>query len=179
MPNTSMAIANEFLKMPGELGQLTQMQLQKLTYIAHGWTLALLNQPLAADEVQAWDYGPVFPDLYDHAKYFGSKPIDRLITKRDDNKLIFFVAPEERGEPYVANLNPSEKDIIERVWKKYSVYGAFKLSNLTHQPGTPWYETYFGHGKNAPIPNEVIREHYLALANGVPLERQEAYASGH
>lgn len=162
MPNVSMAIANEFLKKPGALGVLTQMQLQKLTYIAHGWNLALNEKRLVTDELEAWDYGPVYPLLYNHAKYFGKSPIPRLITDRDDDKISFFV--ERTGKPYEATLTADEREIIDRVWDRYSSYSAFTLSDLTHKPGTPWYETYFGRGKNAVISDQLITEHYLELA---------------
>lgn len=165
VPNLSTAIANEFLKKPGALGQLTQMQLQKLTYIAHGWNLALNENRLVTDELEAWDYGPVFPLLYDHAKYFGKSPVTRLITPNDDNKVAFFVSDaSERAAPYEARLTDSEAEILSRVWDRYKSYSAFTLSDLTHKPGTPWYETYFGRGKNAVISDQLIQEHYLELA---------------
>src|ERR1700755_230202 len=91
MPYLSMAVANEFLKRPSALGVLTQMQLQKLTYIAHGWNLALNGARLVADDLKAWDYGQVFPWLYDHAKYFGKEPINRLIAQNDDDRVSFFI----------------------------------------------------------------------------------------
>ncbi len=47
----STEIANEFLKMNGAMGRLTQMHLQKLVYIAHGWKLALVGEPLADDAI--------------------------------------------------------------------------------------------------------------------------------
>ncbi|WP_131993555.1 type II toxin-antitoxin system antitoxin SocA domain-containing protein [Dokdonella fugitiva] len=40
------------------------MQLLKLVYLCHAWTLGLLGRPLLREEVQAWRYGPVFPALY-------------------------------------------------------------------------------------------------------------------
>jgi uncharacterized phage-associated protein len=171
MPNLSMAIANEFLRKPGGIGVLTQMQLQKLTYIAHGWNLALNGARLVTDELQAWDYGPVFPMLYEHAKFFGKSPINRLITDRDDNKVSFFIGKnEEHASPYVAVLTPQEREIIDRVWNRYSRYSAYSLSDLTHKPGTPWYETYFGPGKNSEITDDLVRQHYLTLANSAPIE---------
>ena len=58
-------IANEFLRLAKESGQsLTPMQLLKLVFIAHGWMLGLYGEPLISDDVQAWKYGPVIPDLY-------------------------------------------------------------------------------------------------------------------
>lgn len=165
MPNLSMAIANEFLKRPDGVGTLTQMQLQKLTYIAHGWNLALNDSRLVSDDLEAWDYGPVFPMLYNHAKYFGKLPIPRLIAERDDDRVSFFIGNQAaHGSPYKAKLSPEESEVIDKVWDRYKNYSAFKLSDLTHKPGTPWYETYFGKGKSAVIDDDLIQEHYLELA---------------
>jgi uncharacterized phage-associated protein len=164
----SPAIANEFIRMAAAEGrQLTQMQLQKLAYLAHGWNLAVNGVPLVSDEMQAWDYGPVFPMLYEHAKYFGSSPIPRPLTDKDDNRIEFFFADEAGagpGKPYVASLSDAERAVIDHVWRRYGTYSAFKLSDLTHKPGSPWFETYFGHGKSAPIENDLVRKHYLELA---------------
>ena len=165
MPNTSMAIANEFLRKPGATGRLTQMQLLKLAYIAHGWNLAVSGTPLISEDIQAWDYGPVVPALYDHIKFYGSRPITREIQDTDDQVYRFFSKSSGRaGHPYHANVSESEKDVIERVWQRYGMYSGLKLSDLTHRPGTPWFETYFGDGKGAVIPNGRIRAHYLELA---------------
>ncbi|WP_416366578.1 Panacea domain-containing protein [Sphingomonas aurantiaca] len=69
---------------------LTQMQLQKLVFFAHGWTLAETGYALTEDDPEAWVYGPVYRDLYDHTKYFGSGPIGRKITPDDDEAARFF-----------------------------------------------------------------------------------------
>jgi len=171
MAYKSAAIANEFLKKAGAMGRLTQMQLQKLVYISHGWNLAINGEPLVQEPVEAWDYGPVFPDLYQHAKFFGSRPIDREITPDDENGIAFFISEKsQRAAPYRANLSASESDIIERVWKRFGEFSAFRLSQLTHKPGTPWYQTYFTKGKSADIDNKIIRDHYEKLASLEPVQ---------
>lgn len=162
-----MAIANEFLRKPGAVGRLTQMQLLKLAYIAHGWNLAVNGQPLLAEPVRAWDYGPVVPDLYDHIKFYGTTPITRQITNADSEAFRFFGNKNQEGVPYEAALSPAEHDVIDRVWNRYGGYSGYKLSDLTHKPGTPWFQTYFGEGKNAIIPDDRIRTHYVELANSV------------
>jgi uncharacterized phage-associated protein len=160
----SVAIANEFLKMPGGRA-LTQMQLQKLVYLAHGWNLALNGEPLVTEPPEAWSYGPVFRDLYDHTKYFGSAPVGRAITPDDDEAARFFTRSKSGRPAYQANLTPHEKAVIERVWKRYGSMDGSKLSSLTHKPGTPWFVTYRqGKGKSDTIPNSLIREHYEQLA---------------
>ena len=105
----SVAIANEFLRRAGKAG-LTQMQIQKLVYFAHGWNLALSNEPLTTDSPQAWNYGPVYSDLYDHTKYFGRGQIDRPITPDDDEAIRFFMDAKSDAKPYKADLSHREKE---------------------------------------------------------------------
>lgn len=164
MSHRAVAIANAFLSFPNALETVTQMQLQKLCYFAHGWSLAISGEPLIADPVEAWAYGPVYRDLYDHTKYFGKEPVSRLITPDDDSAVRFFSRPNGRRPPYEAKLGGLEEAIIDQVWKRYSHLSAIRLSELTHQTGTPWYQTYTGKGRNAQIDQSLIRSHYEQLA---------------
>lgn len=54
-------IAMAFVKKAIESGKpVTQMQLQKMVYFAHGLHLAnTKGEPLVKEEFQAWRYGPV------------------------------------------------------------------------------------------------------------------------
>lgn len=157
------AIANAFLERHGGLGRFTQMQLQKLSYFAHGWNLAVNGMPLVDEQFQAWDYGPVSPKLYDHTKYFGSAPIARAITEGDDDKVTFFLLNKRlSGAVYRADLSPAELAVIDRVHARYGKMSAFQMSELTHQPGTPWHRSYV-RGENRQIPNEMIAAHYREL----------------
>lgn len=44
------------------------MQVIKMAHIAHGYSLAIHNEPLVDEAVEAWKYGPVVPSLYYRAK---------------------------------------------------------------------------------------------------------------
>ncbi len=51
-------IANEFIEKAKESKtELTNMQLQKLVYIAHGWASALLNDELIYDPIERGNGG--------------------------------------------------------------------------------------------------------------------------
>ena len=163
MPSRSTAIANSFLSEPGALNQVTQMQLQKLVYFAHGWCLAITGKPLCNDELEAWDYGPVYPDLYAHAKFFGKKPIDRLLLPSDSKAARFFGLDKDKEEPFAAALDETEKAIIRSVWERYGGLSAYQMSSLTHMPDTPWYQTYNGDGRGYAIPNHRIQTHFIEI----------------
>ncbi|WP_240633942.1 Panacea domain-containing protein [Caulobacter flavus] len=139
------------------------MHLQKLTYIAHGWNWAINGEPLIFDDIEAWSFGPVVRDLYDHTKFFGSAPINRPITP-DDSEVARFFGKTGHAKPYRANLTERERQIIAQVWARYGSLGAIRLSELTHQPGTPWFKA-FSRGRNTKIDEHDIQAHYDALAD--------------
>ena len=72
-PYRSIAVAaNWFIQ---SLPSLTPLKLQKLIYYAHGWHLAIRNAPLIDEVIEAWEYGPVVPNVYHEFKKFGNRPI--------------------------------------------------------------------------------------------------------
>lgn len=57
----------------------TNLIIQKILYIAQVVHLGRTGQKLIDAEFEAWDYGPVAPDLYHQIKGFGSKPIPESV----------------------------------------------------------------------------------------------------
>lgn len=158
------AIANWFLDRAEKEGEtLTAMKLQKLAYVAHGWSLAY-DEPLVHDAVEAWQWGPVFRSLYREFRDFGGSPITSRATAFDGGTL----------EDRVISINdydspsPTEtSQFLESVWSSYGNYSASQLSNITHRKGTPWHQMLeqMG-GKIKPftvIPNDLIAAHYKKL----------------
>lgn len=167
MAYRSVEIANEFLSQPSALGSLTQMQLQKLTYLANGWNWAINGEPLISDPVEAWDYGPVYRDLYNHTKFFGSAPLTRPVTSDDSEAARVFGFRGDRPNPYAAHLTPRERAVVANVWKRYGRLSGAQLSSMTHQAGTPWFHTYTTKGKSSEIDQAIIKQHYDRLAASV------------
>jgi uncharacterized phage-associated protein len=157
MAHSSLAIANEFIQrgLRGDTPPLTHMQIQKLIYLAHGWNLGANGQPLIEDPIEAWKFGPVIRKVYSALSKYGDAPVKRPIHWGDDN--ILYRGGD--GGLAVEELSNAEKEIIELCWQSFGELPAFKLSALTHQPGTPWSET-FALGANRVIPNELIEAHF-------------------
>jgi uncharacterized phage-associated protein len=145
MPHPSLAIANEFLARAAEAGRgLTHMQTQKLTYLAHGWSLCATSEPLIEEPFEAWAFGPVVRKLYDSLKRYGSGSITRYIRWGDDTPL------NDDIEFSDAFVQPStfERDILDYVSASYGKFSAYQLSALTHLDGTPWQKAYVpGHNR--------------------------------
>ena len=156
MPYSPLAIANEFIRNASADGKgLEHMKLQKLVHFALGYALKD-GYELVNENPQVWRYGPVFPSLYQDLKYHGSEPIKKLEPEN-----YFGSVPE------VEDTDKRTKELVAKVWKKYKNYTSFQLSDMTHRPGTPWYDLVVEHKGRVPmgldIPTEAIKKHYEAL----------------
>jgi len=145
-------VADAILKIAKANNQtLTPMQLVKLTYIAHGWSLGLRSKALFGNRIEAWQYGPVIPDLYQVTKPYGRNPIPL----------------DAIGDVEDISLAPDDKRFIEQVFAKYGHLDGIALSYLTHKAGSPWsnvYDQRSSQRQRAQIPDELIARHYLEMA---------------
>jgi uncharacterized phage-associated protein len=164
-PYSPIAIANSLISIAQKHGKrVTQMQLQKLVYIAHGWYLAINGKPLINSQVQAWQYGPVIPELYQATKMYGTAPIEGLIGVSS-----YSLFPEhDVSRLRVPDTDTDTWQLLEVIWERYGELSAAQLSALTHQEGTPWSYTWNeleGSKINGTdIPRDKIEEHFLALS---------------
>lgn len=164
MGYTAKAVANYFYDLAQKDKQpITPLQIQKLVYIAHGWHLGLMGQPLVDDEyAEAWEHGPVFPSLYHEFKHFRGNPIRHPAEELRDGK-------NPLDDRSYINPNVEEKDgelrnFLNQIWDVNKKYSGKKLSAMSHGTGTPWSTTRQKEGKirNAPIRNEDIEAFYKA-----------------
>ena len=88
MPFSTKGIANAILNRAREDGEeLRPLKLQKLLYYAAGYFGAAYGEPLLDSTIEAWDYGPVVPEIYREFRDCGSAPIRRLATDINWNEL--------------------------------------------------------------------------------------------
>ena len=148
-------IANHFIDLSPK--GLTLMQLLKLSYISHGFTLAHLDKPLADEYAEAWKFGPVFPSIYHEFKY--EKP--GLIK----NKAQRANMKTKSLEYFVSNFDTDEERVMEFTYKKYGKLDGWQLSDITHAKGTPWYKAWEDgkHIRGFSISNDLIKAHYKAI----------------
>jgi uncharacterized phage-associated protein len=177
MPYDPKAIANYFLSAAEAKGEsLTPMKLQKLVYFANGWHLALKDEPLINEQVEAWPYGPVIPSLHRTFRRFGDQPITgraiRVLTKSDsDDRWSIYRSKSEPSIDELPEQAEFTKAFLDRIWDLYGHYTAIQLSNETHRPGSPWdviSQKYSGEiPKRTDIPAELMTEHFRSLARPV------------
>lgn len=124
---------------------LTNLQLQKMLYIAHMLYAGRNDgKPLIEDELfEAWDYGPVLPSVYRHVSAFGDKPI-RNVFRRIDS-----IPPWS-----------DEHKIIEDAVKRLSQFNPFRLVEITHEHESAWYKNYFPGATHIEIPHQDVIQEY-------------------
>ena len=151
-------VANDFiLKAHEENLYLPPTKLLKLVYFMYGHYMQRTGNQLFTEHFQAWDYGPVVPELYN--RIHGKGDVDQLLAN-------------EEGMLYVTNHNSEYGkvyfDIFDYVWKKYRVFSANIFSGLTHAPNSPWDVTRRLKGKNREIDSELIKRYFMGedIADG-------------
>ena len=98
---------------------ISNLKLQKLVYYAQGFHLALYDEPLFPEAIEAWTHGPVVPDLYRHYKKYGAGAIP---------------CPE-----YInfSIYDDETKSMLDEVYCVFGQFAAWKLRNMT-QAEYPW-----------------------------------------
>lgn len=114
-------VAEYFLSLSDEdAGDLvSNLKLQKLVYYAQGLHLAIYDEPLFPEPIEAWTHGPVVPELYHAYKAYGSGVIP------SPENIDFDIYTDQQQE------------LLDDVYAVYGQFSAWKLRNMTHEED-PW-----------------------------------------
>lgn len=123
---------------------LSNLSLQKLTYLAQMMHIGETDQPMFAEDFEAWDYGPVVPKLYHNLKMFGADPVERY------SSLTCMKSPTADQKRIIADVTDFG------VQKKPG-----ELVSITHWKNGAWAKVYAKNIKGLTIPKQLIRAEYL------------------
>lgn len=139
-------IANTLLRLSynadGAEDLMSNMKLQKMLYYEQGYHLAQFGEPLFDEDIEAWQYGPVVPCVYEKYSVFGRSGIE----------------PEDVSFEFDRD---DEMDLFFKVFEAYGKFSAFGLMELTHKEA-PWLDAKrpLGHGRI--IPKQTIKDYFLS-----------------
>lgn len=124
---------------------ITNLEANKLLYFAQMISLGRSNglNPLVDDHFQAWDYGPVLPRAYHHAKAFGNNPIRPFMF-------------QARGP-----IGPWES-VFRETLDEVGHLTSSQLVAESHWEDGAWAEYYRPGSKGIDIPNDAILREYRA-----------------
>ena len=148
-------VADYILMRAAGLGMvITQFELIKHVFIAHGRHLASTGEPLIVDRIEAWKHGPVIPVLYHELKIYGDRPIPSLRYCNTPTE-----KSASRASLFNDVLSKTERDIIDGVVNDYGDWNVSELYQLCHEDGSPWSQCYTGE-YGVEIPDSVIEAYY-------------------
>lgn len=110
---------------------ITNLKLQKMMYILQMVYMGNNNgERLFNATFEAWDYGPVIPDLYKKMKIFGAGIIE--------NYSLLFDVKEEK------EISEEKLDFLRRNVLSLNKLTGAQLVSLTHRKGSAWDKNYRG-----------------------------------
>ncbi|MFL8712594.1 Panacea domain-containing protein [Clostridioides sp. GD02377] len=110
---------------------ISNLKLQKILYYVQGKYVANFRKPLFYNRIEAWDYGPVVPDVYFEFGEYNSKAIKNI-------KPIDFNLFNEKDETFINKI--VESLVYKDVWD---------IVEQTHSED-PWKYSYM-RGRNEEI----------------------------
>lgn len=125
---------------------ISNLKLQKLLYYAQGAHLALHDEPLFGEAIEAWTHGPVVPYVYRQYKQHGGEPIP--------------VEPIN-----LENYNPQVREVLDEVNNVFGQFSALKLRSMTHNE-PPWMQTPRGEVISLDLMKEFFKT--MVISDDVP-----------
>lgn len=140
-PHTALEIAKYIVTRCWQIGvPVSNLKLQNMLYFAWLEYYSLTGKELFADDICAWQTGPVVPDVYYEFCIYAGMPINR---------------------PYPINfeLTSNEATRLDTILRKYLPLSVHSLQAKATRKNGPWDFTYHNRaGDRFPIPKNLIIE---------------------
>lgn len=109
----------------------TQLELQKLLYLSHMFHLVYQDgSPLVQGSFEAWEWGPVHPELYRNLMINGASPVPKAFSGWKKERELDEKSTEAHWLDYIANFFPASRLNVDR------------LLELTHDDDSAWKKLY-------------------------------------
>lgn len=137
--NSALDIACFLIDLSQERG-ITNLKLQKMLYFIQREAIRNLNREAFWNRIEAWQYGPVIPDIYYEFASYGSSPIMNLDIDR--NEIEDFEIRNIIQEVFNQNIDRSVWDMVDE----------------THTPGNAWDSAFKRGYREAITINDILNE---------------------
>lgn len=120
---------------------ISNLKLQKILYFVQANFLVSVGTPCFEEEIEAWDFGPVVPEVYHEFKIFGSADIPKAVCLNAGEMIL-----------------RKDKALINEIVEQCAKYPASVLVEITHRQA-PWREAYEKYCNNI-IEKNAIRDYF-------------------
>lgn len=151
-----MDVARYVINYSNEKGyKITNLKLQKLLYFIQAIFLTNKDYQCFEERIEAWDYGPVVPDVYKEFKKYGSSSIPTISSYSVFNEETWKIEEHTVDSNLICE---EDRILIDGVIDHFSNKTANDLVNLTHKQ-SPWRDVY-KKWSNEEITPESIKEYF-------------------
>ena len=131
-------VARYVIARSNRAGAISNLKLQKVLYFIQAEFLVVQNMPCFAEQIEAWDFGPVVPVVYRAYRIYGSANI-----------------PAETSSG-LRSIRREDMDRINGIVDECCEYSASQLVEITHNQ-SPWRDAYHSRGVNNEITPDSIK----------------------
>lgn len=142
--NDSTVIANWFItKIIANGVTAKKTEILKLVYLAHGWHLESGLGPLVDDRFEAWEFGPVLPNLF--------AGLGRVVRPRDNtiNRWL------ENSNP-IKPIPLKTESLLQATYDVCKDVDPFALTKYVKEVVGAWHITFYNFGAYSKIPDDLI-----------------------
>lgn len=139
---------------------ISNLKLQKIMYFVQAEFLISQGRVCFADDIEAWDFGPVVPAVFREFKLFGSfhiPPLKHYYIEDESQPFNF-----RRVVFYDIEITDEDKTVIDEVVDYFADCSSVELTDLT-QKQLPWQNAYIKHLKIVISPQS-IKEYFTKNA---------------
>lgn len=138
-------IAKYIIRRCHDLGKcMSNLKLQKILYFIQAEFLVSKNRPCFCENIVAWNFGPVVPEVYQEYKVYGGSVI-----------IYFGFSPDSREHIYIT---AEDKQLINGIVDEIVPYSNTALTRIVRRQ-TPWKEAY-QQGENTVISLESLKQYF-------------------
>ena len=120
---------------------ISNLKLQKILYFVQANFLVSIGRPCFEEDIEAWDFGPVVPEVYHEFKLFGSSDIPKFVCQNAE-----------------AVILKRDRALINEMVDQCAKYSASTLVEITHNQA-PWCDAYEKYCNNI-IEKSAIKEYF-------------------
>lgn len=136
-----------------DIKDTTQMKMQKLVYFALAWWGVLFNNKLINETPLAWEHGPVFTNLRNKTREFGSNPIDLEALKYGSE-----------------SVDEKVSDFLDSIISRYGKMSASELRDTSHHE--VWFSANKTEDQNMKW-EDIIEYHKNHLKDAAIIQRDQ------
>lgn len=134
---------------------ISNLKLQKILYFIQAGFYLNKGNECFKENIEAWKYGPVIPEVYHEFKQYGSTNIPYISEYMDFSGGIFNCKSVRYNEDII---DDADKIIINELINNCNKYTASQLVDITHKQ-KPWIDSYVN-GINNVIDKSTLQKYF-------------------